>query len=117
MDPACCQELWLGRPPERRAVRAVRAAQAGAGGAPGWQVVDECLPVLVLVIRPHEILLVLRIHPAVGVVVPCDQLASSSAAMPYLNQGTWLPSRSPCFQMMALCLLVMMRIPCSSSNE
>ena len=57
------------------------------GGAPGWQVVDERLPVLVLVIRPHEILLVLRIHPAVRVIVPCAQLASSSAAMPYLKPG------------------------------
>ena len=37
----------------------------------------ECLPVLVVIlVRPYEVLLVLRVHPAVGVVVACAQGAS-----------------------------------------
>lgn len=47
----------------------------GVGALPGLQV--KGLPVLILVlIRPYEVLLVLRVHPTVGVIIACAQKAS-----------------------------------------
>ncbi len=53
----------------------------GRSGCPvGVGVLPVChvvrLPVfVVLLVRPYEVLLVLRVHPTVGVVIPCTQPA------------------------------------------
>lgn len=47
----------------------------GVGVLPVCQAI--CLPViLVVLIRPYEVLLVLRVHLTVGIIIACTQLAS-----------------------------------------
>ena len=59
----------------------VRHCQGRPGGPVRVGVVPVrhavCLPIiLVVLIRPYEVLLVLRVHLTVGVVIACTQLAS-----------------------------------------
>ena len=115
-DPACYQELWLGRPPERRAVRTVRAAQAGAGARQGGRSWMSASLSSSSSSDPMKSSSSSEYIPQLGSSYPAPNLQAQMQQR-HISTRVHGTQEVLAFILWPSCLLVMVRMPCSSSNE